>query len=236
MQTFLDVKTRVRALVGDPDGDFATDAYIGGFAAQVYDQQTAYLMQAGSLFITKEVVLPGVPQGTTNLSQYQNNNNPQQGLKGLINPIMIEWKQVGQSENYYVEAIESSPIPNVSPTSPPPASVIYWEYRGFIVYVTPVAFAVDMRVRGEFQLQEPRQDNDPILNHPLMAHCMAYGIAALIGADRGNDGWVTKFTTQAENTLDVIANQLVRAGQSTSTRVGRVRRGRGNNNGWGGYC
>jgi hypothetical protein len=56
----------------------------------------------------------------------------------------------------------------------------------------------------------------------MMAYALAFSTAALIGAERGNAGYVQNYGTQATNTLDDIAATLVRQQQGTSSRLGRV--------------
>jgi hypothetical protein len=97
-----------------------------------------------------------------------------------------------------------------------------WEWRSYVVYITGLGFAADIRIRGEFRPAALVKDTDPIAIHPQMTVALAYATAALIGSERGNTGYVTNYGQQAQNTLDDVSATLVRQQQGTSSRVGRM--------------
>ncbi len=220
----------MRALVGDPMADFTTDAYLTPLVNQVYADQTTQLMsETGSSFNEAVRDVPAVPAGTTDLSAYQAAamavaaGNVAGPLNGLVNPITLETKPVGAPDNRYVEARRTGQLPNVSPASTYGASFwMQWEWRGFVIYLTPLNYAVDVRVRGEFSPPALVKDTDVLLVHPRMVEATAYGTAAMIGMERNNDKWVATYGEQAVRVLDNLANMLVRAEQGTTTRIGRT--------------
>lgn len=232
MNTLKDVKSRVRSLVGDPMGDFTTDAYLLPLINQVYSEQTTRLMsETGSSFDESVRDVPAVALGTTDLSVYQaammnavNGNQVAGPLYGLVNPISVEWKQQGQPDNYYAEARRTAKLPNISPASPGPPYAMQWEWRSSIIYLTPLIFVSDLRVRGEFSPSLLIKDSDILQVHPRMTETTAYGTAALIGAERNNAGYAAGYAERADLLLDDIANMLVRAEQGTTTRIGRSSR------------
>ena len=222
MNDLREVKKRARALVGDPDGDFATDAYLLPLINQFYEQAIHKLEETCSPFITLLQVVPALPAGTTSLVAQQKPNQP---LFGLINPLDIEYKQTGLPETNYIFAVERNILPNTSPTGSPQIRGMDWEYRSFVLYVTPLPYIADLRVRGEFRPPPLKNDDDIIVIHPLMGACLAYGAASLIGSERQNQNYKTDYGAEAQDMLDDIEAELVRQTQGTTSRVGRMNRG-----------
>jgi hypothetical protein len=229
MNTLKDVKAKVRSLVGDTMGDWTSDAYLIPLINQVYESQTTQLMsETGSSFDEQVRDVPNVPLGTTSLTKYQQPSMDSGGggnvvgpLYGLMDPIVVEWKQLNQPDNYYVEAGRTAKLPNVSPAAPGPPYTMSWEWRGSIVYLTPMIFAVDLRVRGEFSPAPLLKDTDILTVNPRMGAATAFGTAGLIGRERNNAGYAEGYLEQAAAVLDDIANTLVRAEQGTTARIGR---------------
>jgi len=217
-------------------GDFTTDAYLTPLINQVYEDQTTQLMaDTDSSFDEWVFDVPGVPPGTTNLIPWQSAQMPTVGggtvngpLYGLVNPIVVEWKLGGQPDIYYVEADRTGKIPNISPAAPFPPYAVQWEWRGYGIYLTPVGYTIDMRVRGEFSPPTLVKDTDILVVHPRMGTATAYGVGALIGVERNNQNFVTNYTGEAEKVLENISNMLTKGEQGTTTRIGRLGgRGRG---------
>lgn len=229
MNTLLDVKQRVRALIGDPDGDFATDAYLLPLINQAYEAAILYLENSCSPVIEKLVDLPAVPAGTTSFAQYQTDGQP---LVGLETPLRIEWKLTGQPEDDYWFAIQKQILPNVSPANYIPIMGVYWEWRAGAIYVTPLQFEADFRIRGDFSPGPLVKDTDRLGIHPRMATGLAFATAALIGGERANPGYIQNWGSQAIIVFDDIGAILSRQQQGTSIRIGRMNGGR-RNNGWG---
>jgi hypothetical protein len=226
------LKKRVRALIGDPDGDFATDAYLVPLINQAYDAAINYLAGTCSPFMTQLQVVPNLPAGTVDLTEQAKPDNP---LFGLMNPLEIEYKQAGQPETNYCFAKRLDILPNVSPAGGWPTRGLCWEWRSYILYLTPLGYAADFRVRGEFRPPALLQDGNVITVHPLMTPALAFLTAALIGSERLNGSYVQDYGPKGENTLDDIAAELVRQQQGTSSRLGRMG-GRGRGTGYpGGY-
>jgi hypothetical protein len=231
----VDVKQRARSLIGDPEGDFATDGYLLPLINQAYDQSINYLEGTCSPFITQLQVATNLPAGTSDLTELQKPNQP---FFGLVNPLDIEIKQTGLPELNYVMGKRVDILPNSSNYAPGQPSWNYWgkflwEWRSYVIYFTPVGFAADIRVRGEFRPPALVKDTDPIVIHPQMVVALAYATAALIGGERINASYVQNYGAQATATLDDISATLVRAQQGTSSRLGRMSGGRrGTGRGW----
>lgn len=220
-------------------GDFTTDDYLTPMINQVYEDQTTELMaDTDSSFDEWVFDVPGVPAGTTNLGIYQaaqmptGNGNVNGPLYGLVNPIVLEWKVGGQPENCYREVGRTGKLPNISPAASNPSICSDWEWRAYTIYLTPVQFTIDLRVRGEFSPPSLVKDTDILVVHPRMATATAYAAAALIGVERNNQNFVDKYSAQAEKVLENISNMLTKGEQGTVTRIGRMSGCAGGRNWW----
>lgn len=204
------------------------------------------MSDTGSSFDEAVRDVPNVPIGTTNLGNWQaatmkndDGTSSTGPLNGLITPITVEWKVAGQPDECYVEAARTGKLPYVTPASgivgsPFNPYCMMWEWRGMIIYLTPLTYPADLRVRGEFCFTALTKDTDILQVHPRMAEATAYGTAALIGQERNNATYTQGYFQRADLVLENISNMLVRSEQGTTTRIGRVG-GRGPyGNGFGG--
>jgi hypothetical protein len=242
MNTLRDVKEKVRTLLDDPQGDFATDDYVLPFVNLVYEDCINYLANTCSPFMTEQRLVLNLPQGTTDLTSYQ--VAPTTGaiaagftgspLLGIRKVLKIWWKQAGQPENCYCEANESKNLPNVTPQNYITGQQVFWEWREYKIFLTPLSFNADFKVKGEFAPPPLLKDADAVQIYPSMSSALAYMVAATIGVTRVNQTYLTMWQQRATSTLDDISADLVRGEQGTSQRVGRVSRSR-RSYGYGGY-
>lgn len=221
------MKVRVRSLIGDPDADFATDAYLLPLINQALDRAVDYLSGTCSPFITQLQVATNLPLGTSDLTEQQ---KPGQPFFGLINPLDLEVKQTGLPELNYVMGRRYDILPNASNYAPSTPAMNFWgqfgwEWRSYVIYMTPLSFAFDVRIRGEFRPPALIKDTDIITVHPMMVAALSFMTAALIGGERINASYVQNWGDQGTQTLDDISATLVRQQQGTSSRVGRMGRG-----------
>lgn len=223
MNTLFDIKQRTRSLVGDPFGDFCTDAYLLPLINQALDESVHYLEGTCSPFIEQVLTAPNVAAGTTSFAKLQTADNP---FYGLMNPLRIRAKQAGAFPSNYFTIERVDHLPDVNPPGLLPFSKAFWEWRSWIVFITPLNYAADIEVRGEFRPAQLQKDSDIIPLHPMMTVGLSYATAALIGAERGNQGFIQNYQPKAESTMDDIAAELVRQQQGTTSRVGRLSRGR----------
>jgi hypothetical protein len=238
MDTVLDVKQQIRSLVGDVDGDFCTDAYLMPLMNTAYKQALNILEGTCSPFITQLQVATNVPLGTSSLAELQ---KPGQPFDGLVNPLDVEVKGAGLPEMSYVMGKRKDILPNSTNYSLNQPTNYWsgrfcWEWRSYVVYITALGYAFDIRIRGEYRPPALVKDTDLIQLHPLMGVALGYMTAALVGAERGNANYVANYGQQGKDTLDDVSAMLVRQQQGTSSRVGRMngrsgRRG-GGNGGW----
>jgi hypothetical protein len=226
MATLKDVKERVRSILGDQDADWATDAYLIPIINHVYDLQVLYLSDTCSPYITKLVVQPNLPTGTTDLAQFQ--NDVDEPLWGLFNPFRLEWKQCGQPDHYYRKA-EGGPgfiLPDVDLNNSQPRVSLCWTWMSFIAYLTPMPFPIDVRVYGEFQPPPLLKETDVVTVHPLLKAPLAEDSAACALRERSNAGQMQAYKLEGTAALDNVANLLVRGGQQVPVRLGKAHGGR----------
>ena len=67
---------------------------------------------------------------------------------------------------------------------------------------------------------------------PLAGHALALSIAALIGIERPNQGWVDNYGKMAQNAWDEIAADLMRQQQHLTARLGSPNRNNQRRGGW----
>lgn len=240
MATLGEVRDRARALLGDPDGDWATDGYLDPFVNQVYGVMIAYLANTCSTLQEKVVILPGgagagqLPQGAGTLEPFQKTGGL---LAGLVNPLCIEWKNAGQPPEQYVELVRVGKLPNTSPITIGNSSwygQMAYVVRGNKVYFTPNAQLIDMQITGDFKAGRLVDKDDELLDDRMLEP-MAFGASGLTGAERGNQAYVLTYGSEAMNTLDDIAAAMIRQEQRVKTRLGRTNGGRYNSRGNGRY-
>jgi hypothetical protein len=225
-----DVKKKARTLIGDPDGDFATDDYILPFINIAYENAVNYLANTCSPFMTEKRLLLNVPQGTTDFTNYQvapatgAQAAGQKGapLLGLRKVLKIWWKVAGQPENCYCEADQVKDLPDITPGNYITGQRVYYEWIQYKLNVVPLSFNSDWRVKGEYAPPPLLKDEDVVQIYPSMTSALGFMTAALIGGERVNASYISSWSSQATLTLDDISADLGRGEQGTSQRVGRM--------------
>jgi hypothetical protein len=219
------VKGRVRNLLDDPQGSYLTDAFIVPLINEVYDDANSQLASTQSSWDIAVVECPGITPGTPNLQPLQVGT----GLLAQLSdqPLRIDWKVAGVDPSYYRMVRNYEVLPDVQPQQ----SMVGWEWRSEVIWLTPSSIAVDLRVRGEFGPPPLVKDEDVLVSSPRIGYVVAYGTAALVATVRGNDAWTRQYEQKAVEGMDEIMEQLVRSTQGQTRRVGRVplRGNRGNN-------
>lgn len=221
-----EVKKRIASLLGDPDRDWLTDAYLMPLLNQVYEQQIQYLAGTCNPFLIRMVGLFNLPSGATDLTRYQTDGTAP--LARMQNPLALWWKQAGVPENRYAPMMMYDTLPDMAPQSSGVSSVamygrkLGYEWRGNRLYITPVPFPIDVRVRGEFLPPYLTQDDQYVEIHPSLPHALAYGVAALVAIERGNPEWVQSYGQLALSSLDEIGAAMIRQQQKVTYRLGRA--------------
>jgi hypothetical protein len=216
------VKARVRNLLDDPQGSYLTDAFLVPLICEVYDDANSQLTSTQSSWDIDVVEVPGIPPGTPNLATYQNGSGPLATL--TEQPLRIDWKPAGEDPSYYQLVRNYEVLPDFQPRE----AVAGWEFRSEVIRLTHCSIAVDLRIRGEFAPPQLTGDDSVLVSHPRIGYVVAYGTAALVATVRGNQAWTSQYEQKAQEGMDEIMEQLVRAEQGQVRRTGRqtMREGR----------
>ena len=222
MNTLKDVKAKARAINGDIRADWMDDASLVPMLNHCYRLQISRLARTHSMFAERLVVQPNITAGTSDLGVFQSDST--QPLSGLWVPYRdgVWWKQAGLPDNYYRPARETSRLPNINPSTPGQQCEMSWEWRGRVIFITPMQFAVDLQVRGDFLPPPLLQDEDYITIHPLLGEVLAEEAAACAWRERANPGQMQSYILLATEALDDIASQLVAETQAVPLRIGRI--------------
>lgn len=217
-----EVKSRIRALVDDPDGTYVTDGFLAPLINQKYEEIYNRMLSTGAEFERRVVELSGVAPLTGDLSVY---NLPGRELELMLQPLMFEWKLAGTDATFYRTASLVDRVKDVIPGQ----IIEDWEFRSGVIYFTPSALAVDIRLRGDFLFAALTAETDAIAAAKNLGHAVAYGTASLIGTVRGNPAWTQAYAILQDNAVDDVMQYLTRKDQGKVRRVGRLsRRSNGN--------
>lgn len=209
------VKARVRNLLDDPQGSYLTDAMLVPLISEVYDDANSQLASTQSSWDIAVVEVPGIPAGTPNLASYQTGTGPLAALTDQ--PLRIDWKAAGVDSAYYRLVRNYEVLPDFQPRQ----GMAGWEFRSEVIWLANCSIAVDLRIRGEFGPPALSNDDSILLSHPRIGYVVAYGTAALVATVRGNQAWTAQYQEKAQEGLDEIMGQLVRAEQGQVRRTGR---------------
>lgn len=224
---YSDLKARIKSLVEDDDGEFATDSYLQPKVAMAYDDLYNKLRMTGAQFDESVVELINVPAGTSDLGAYFASGKE---LELLLNPSKngFDWKFTGLDSTNYRTVNLVSKIPDVQAGQ----IIRSFEWRKGNLYFTPITAAVDIRIRGEFLFSALKADADPVQAGINVGNVLVYWTAALIGIVRGNPQWEKSYQFKGDVAFDDIAIMLTKADQAKVQRVGRTSRRRSRNRGY----
>lgn len=214
MDTLGNIKKQIRSLVDDPNGSYTDDAFLLPLVQSRYREYETRLNATDSPYEEGVVEITNLAPGTEDLSAFQ---APGKLLEFLAQPERISWKPTGADPILY----QLFPLYDALPHIDPVASINGWEWRSLLVVLQPALIAVDLEVRGQFQVA-PLVDDAAVLKlHPNIGTPLAYGVAALIAVVRGNPQWKTDYSLLEESALEDIEGQMTRAEQGKVRRVGR---------------
>ena len=222
MNTFGDVKTELRGLVGDPNGTWANDGFISTPINTAYRLQVIALKNATGQNLEGVVLLPDVSAGTTSLYAFQAVGEP---LCGLYTVLEIWSKPAGMPPNYYRQAGERRYPAHVAPPMQPqglPGTVLSYCWLGNQLLITPPSEPVDIEVIGRFNPGPLVKDTDVLYASPDMQSVTALKAASIVGVAQSNPALLMEYKEQAEIGLQNIAAELIRQKQGMGMRVGRM--------------
>lgn len=215
------VKLEVRNNLDDPQGTYLTDDFLDPKIQTVYEKFTSKLTDTNSKYCEDVQDVPNIQPGTPNLASFAQVGGL---IYQLVNPRRIDWKPAGNPD-YYYQILEGPK--DVNPDLIPQNYMVCWEFRKYVVWISPATIAVDLRIRGDFDPDALTSDDSPLTLHPRIGYAVACQVSADVAKTRGNQNWVTQFGADAIEAYDDIAVQIVKADQGIVRRVGRqtMRRG-----------
>lgn len=220
---------RVQTLFEAVNEKWCDKDYIIGFLAISNEDVELELEALDLSFQERVLVLPAVPVGTTDLSQFQAMGQP---LDDMMIPIMLEWRLTGDTDEddwNFIPRVDK--VINASIPSDAIVGIASFEWRGGLIYVSASSAIVDIRVRCEM-LPDVFQDDSANYIKGL-TNWLMYTTAILIAQSRG--GGVSKMVPvwekKLEKTSDNVICTLVKQEQNIVRRFGS-RRGQGQNPNW----
>lgn len=217
-----DIITRVQAKCDDIEGTYITPEYVMGFVAEAYEWLYGKLRLTDYSFDERIVVLPAVPAGSPDLVTYQQSGGM---LEELVQPTMIRWKLPGASPTLWRRANGPMDLPRDMPVEGYPY-LDSWAWIRYIVELSTFSTDLDLEITGSF-LFDPLTDPDsPIEISKAANRVLSCKIASEVGKGRGNDKWVTAYSADADEALDDLTIQMVKADQAIPHRLARMSRKR----------
>src|SRR6267142_641099 len=122
-----EVKSRIRALVDDPDGTYVTDGFLAPLINQKYEEIYNRMLSTGAEFERRVAELSGVAPMTADLSVY---NLPGRELELMLQPVMFEWKLTGTDVTFYRTASLVDRVKDVIPGQ----IIEDWEFRSGVIF------------------------------------------------------------------------------------------------------
>jgi hypothetical protein len=225
VNTLGDVKGKLRALLGDPDGEWLTDGYITPLIDATYGAQYLRIKNACGQNLEAVKLVPNVPPGTTTLLEFQDEGEP---LEGLYTPDQVWAKPAGTPVNFFKRGHGPHQLPHIAPPGlQAPANnwvEIGWDWLGNALLITPVTTAIDVEVWGRFNPPALQDDADVLVVDPSMWVATSFGAAAVVGIERTNPQILQGYAATADAACDNIVAELVRQMQPNPIRLRRIDR------------
>lgn len=230
----------VRALLGDPLGQWVTREYILPLMNISYASVNLNLANASSRNLEAVIPVLGVPAGTTSLYPWQSGTGlpgapagaaaPLALLKGLTDPIEVWVKPAGSPVSMYSRARERGTLPHVDSTQYATNSLaggLYFNWLGGKLLITPVNQPLDIEVTGKFAPPPLVDDTDLLATHEDVWVPTCFDTAAVAGVERSNPALLTGYAQKSTAAQDNIVAALIRQGQATPSRFQRISRATG---------
>lgn len=233
MKTFSQVKAQVRSLLGDPRGDWTSDAYIEPMIGLMYGAILLNMKNATSLNLQKIVYLQNVPPGTTSLKKFQtaadDNDAP---LAGLTDPLDIWVKPTGQPASYYRQAARQTTLPHYDPnaiTGNLSLVDLYWNWVGNQINMTGAGQPIDIEVTGRFNAPPLEDPDAELAGHEDIWIAVSFQSASICGVERTNPALLEGYATRGTAAEDNIIADLIRQKQGDPKRFLKLARSTGRN-------
>lgn len=217
---FKDIVSRVQSKCEDQDGTYITSDYVMGFAQDVYEWLYNKLRLVDSAFDEQVIVLPAVTAGSPDLNQYQASGRE---LATLVQPRIIRWRLPGQDDTYWRRA--DGPLDYQRDIAPSGLAYLdSWAWIHYSIKLSQFSTALDLEISGEFLFDPLTGQDSQIQISQIANRAFASKLAAEIGKARGNPGWITNYTPDADEAVDDLLSAMVKTNQGMTNRVGRMNR------------
>lgn len=220
----LDLIARVAAKCDDADQTYVTPELVTGLAQESYEWLFSKLRLTDYQFDEQIIILPAVPAGTPDLVTYQ---QPGGLLEQLVQPRMVRWRLPGQDNSHWRRAEGPLDSPRDMPGDGFPA-LDSWAWVRFVLELSAFSTALDLEVTGSFLFDPLTSPDSPVEISKVATRALSCKIASEVGKARGNDKWVTLYGADADEAVDDLTIEMVKADQAKSHRVARMTRNTGN--------
>jgi hypothetical protein len=211
MKKASDVFGEVRALIGDPEGDWATDDHQLPFLRLAIDTLVNDMLENPNIGRYKTVVeIPNLAAGERSLGAHFASGGQLAGLKLVLS---MKEKAAGADESQYTPMIAVSDIP----TDVRGLGINrFFRFDGDDIHLPGASVALDVRIFGEFDPAPVTDGDSPILPNSL--HLLKLATASLVAGDHGNRRMEEKYAAMYERALGNRLNHIVMEMQGTPVR------------------
>lgn len=213
MDTASSVLDSTRALLDDPERDWATDDYLRPFLNIAYRDLASELGAYGISFDQRVVVIPNVAANTTDLGAYIVAGGP---LATMWQPIDLYERPAGGDDSQWVsmrrvaEMLPALPKPNFGT----------WEFREGNIYLPPSNQTNDLLVRFEEMFPNIADVSEP-LRITGAANILACATASLAARSRGGRELAADLSIEARRQTTSLLLRLNKEAQKIRTRQRR---------------
>jgi hypothetical protein len=204
-----------RALLDDPDREWATDDYLRPFVNLSYRGLASELAAYRLSFDERVAVLPNLPPGTQDLAAF---TAPGGALAALWQPIELRERPIGGDDSDWTTMRRVDRLP----AGDPQAMFELWEYREGDIYFPPATQALDLMVRFEEIFPAVASGSEP-LRIIGSATALAYSAAALAARSRGGAELAADLSQEAARQTQLLILRLINESQSVRLRQRRFR-------------
>lgn len=208
------VFSQVAALLDDPGRTFTTDDYLVPFLQFAQDELVNHVLNIPDLGqLTAKVVLPNVPAGVSDLTDYFATGQDLELCTGVVT--MKERPTSGsRQEQDWVRMHPVHDMPTVTPSS----FNSFYQFTGDTIKMPGADQAMDLRIYGKFQPVQIASADSPIV--PGTSPILVAGTAAAVAFSRGNSQMGAKYEQkQIASQGSFIANMVMEM-QAVRTRMG----------------
>ena len=215
-----DVVASVAALLDDPGQDDIDIDYVIPFLNLRWSNLIVNLAMLG-LQYAEEVAIFQIPAGTVSLTKYMLAGQP---LASLMEPVSIDWKPVGDDDTEYDPADAVREVDDFPQGIP---GIEEYSFQGGTIVLSPSSIDVTARVRFKAMSTNLVDPTDNMIRG--VGDIIAYRVAELICAIRGNQALKVDMRTYGDTALDDFISMSVMRDQANLYTIPPTHRRGGSN-------